>query len=117
MSRILFAAARGARVQALDRNLSWISSSHCPLELSNDTRPYRIHWQDEHLQYGPVSSALRVMAENLDPSERCFAGIAFDGLFKVDWPCYDIMTYANADDLTRSLFFLILAESLADEGM
>ena len=113
MSRLLFAAARGARVQALDRNLSWIASSHCPLELSNDTRPYRIHWQDEELQYGPVSSALR---------EAAAAGNAWDltgdiGSMAHAFASYQAVWWMTDDDLTRSLFLLILAENLADLGM
>ena len=114
MSRLLHAAARGARIQALDKNLGWILSSHCPLALSNDTRPYRIHPADEHLQYGPISTALREMAE----------GVKYDS----SWEYYLANTAANEfhayfetyfgglrDDCP--LFYLILAECLADEGM
>jgi len=112
MNRLLHAAARGARIQALDKNLGWILSSHCPLALSNDTRPYRIHPEDEHLAYGPISTPLREMAE--------------DVVWNGDWASFLAGSIANefTDHFYRAqcepndqLFYLFLAEFLADEGM
>ena len=59
-TRIKFAFARGARLQfrRLQDEKDWWYPSRT---LSPDavTVEYRIHPDDEHLQYGPVSSALR----------------------------------------------------------
>lgn len=109
MSRLLFAAARGARIQALDKNLGAILSSHAPLELSNDKRPYRIHPDDAHLQYGPISTALREMASDttLWKGEYVLA-IAAANEFQV---------YLGGVRDDYPLFYLILAEFLADSGL
>jgi hypothetical protein len=108
MSRLLFAAARGARIQALDNNLGAILSSHAPLELSNDKRPYRIHPDDEHLQYGPISTALRNYALGLP-------------LVEISW-FYKLLLRTDGDLQTlppfdRYVFLLLMSEALADEGM
>ena len=114
MSRILFAAARGARIQALDKNLGAILSSHAPLELSNDKRPYRIHPDDEHLQYGPISTALREMAE--DPPRSTEAIWPVERYYLDVYKSSEEM-YVWADSLQKSLILLLVAEALADEGM
>jgi hypothetical protein len=67
-------------------SLQWQTSAQLVFE--DTMRRYRIHPADEHLQYGPISTALREMA--------------FD--FWQGKPDY-------------SWFFLILAEALADEGV
>lgn len=122
MNRLLFAAARGARIVALDRNLGWIASSHAPLELSNDKRPYRIHPDDEHLQYGPISSALREIAagdnDMADVSNNVLPDMAVQACFATNYDYTWIRDWRNSEDLqTRSLFLLILSECLADEGL
>lgn len=74
----------------------------------------RIHPADEHLQYGPVSTALRESAPNPWSSEGTWA--VPHGMFWMDlhaWLCRD----EYRDELHRSLFLLILAEALADEGL
>jgi len=98
MSRLLHAAARGARI-------SWMNGSWSPV-------PYYINPDDEHLQYGPISTALREMAE--------------DNSYRGDWEHF--LANAAANEFTEyfdsrqgdpdyPLFYLILAEALADEGM
>jgi hypothetical protein len=113
MTRLLFAAARGARVQAFDRNfLDWILSSHAPLALSNDKRPYRIHPDDAHLAYGPISTALRTMAE------RSFEPWTLSGLLARTAFEYELEhPYIGPDESHLTNFILILAEALADEGL
>jgi len=110
MSRLLHAAARGARIQyrsPIDRN--WKASAFLP-NCQGDSR-YRIHPDDEHLQYGPISTALREMAGD-----------------KTLWkPCsYRVLAIAAANEFQvylggvrddYPLFYLFLAEALADEGM
>ena len=113
MSRLLHAAARGARIQS-----RWVDGTQwqttCQFMFVDDMRCYRIHPDDEHLQYGPISTALREMAE--DPAlwtSKCWKwSIASSaaGEFNVyldAWRC----------EPDYPLFYLILAEFLADEGM
>lgn len=110
-NRILFAAGRGARVQTLYTfpNAHWGAVQGIRTDGFYD---YRIHPDDEHLAYGPVSSALRAWAflQEAHPdyvaATRC---IADD--YEYRWS----MTYK--DELHRSLFLLLLAEALADSGL
>ena len=111
MSRLLHAAARGARIQAEWKGVwSGVAGIYLVPEFN-----YRIHPDDEHLQYGPISTALRERAGNSRPPREDFmydvmAGIA-PNYIEGDWAA----RYENL--LHRSLFLLILAEALADEGM
>jgi len=87
--RQMFAFARGARMQIL------VSET-------------RIHPDDEHLQYGPISTALREDALGLPiKGTDWFALVALhaDG---------DLNMYSPTEE---SLFLLLVAEALADEGM
>ena len=52
MSRLLHAAARGARIEAL-YSWGWGTSV---FSLTDSSYHYRIHPDDEHLQYGPISA-------------------------------------------------------------
>jgi len=109
MSRLLHAAARGARIQA-DYQGVWSGVSG--IHLGKTPHDYRIHPDDAHLQYGPISTALREMAE--------------DVVWRGDWAYFLAGSIANEftehsyraqcepDD---QLFYLFLAEFLADEGM
>lgn len=112
MSRLLFAAARGAKIQTkwVDSGDSWQTTGQ--ILLVDDMRYYRIHPNDEHLQYGPISTALREMAEN--------------DSWRSGWKRY--LAHAAVNEFTEhfdsrrgtpnySLFYLFLAEFLADEGM
>jgi len=93
MSRLLFAAARGARMQRSAAS-DW---------------EYRIHPDDAHLQYGPISTALREMAEDYswNPSwEHRVAHAAADD--------FAVKFHGEPD---YPLFYLILAEALADSGL
>ena len=108
MSRLLFAAARGAKMQTkwVDSGAQWQTTGQ--LVLVDDMRYYRIHPADEHLQYGPISTALREMAEyySWNPSwEHRVAHAAADDF---------AVKFHGEPDYT--LFYLILAEFLADEG-
>ena len=113
MSRLLFAAARGARIEffATTSHLeyNWQVIERVPLKKQDF---YRIHPDDEHLQYGPISTALREMAE--------------DDAWRSTWEWF--LARAAADEFTEffdsrqgepdyPLFYLILAEALADSGL
>ena len=68
-----------------------------------------LHPADEHLQYGPISTALREMAEDdsWNPSEERALAVAVARQFQVFFD----------DEPDFELFYLFLAEALADEGM
>jgi hypothetical protein len=108
MSRLLFAAARGARIQS-----RWVDGTQWQTTgqfiFVDGMRRYRIHPDDEHLQYGPISTALREMAEyySWNPSwEHRVAHAAADD--------FAVKFHGEPD---YPLFYLILAEALADEGL
>ena len=88
--RLLFASARGARLRIFEYET-------------------RIHPDDEHLQYGPISTALLKLAEDdsWNPSEERSLAIAVARQFQVYF----------GDEPDYPLFYLFLAEFLADEGM
>jgi hypothetical protein len=106
MSRLLHAAARGARIE--DNVLGrWTGSESVYLE-KDITYSYRIHPDDEHLQYGPISTEVRNYALGLPLTGTCwFARLALhsDG---------DLHALSPND---RYVFLLLVAEALADEGM
>ena len=109
MSRLLHAAARGAKMQTkwVDSGEQWQTTGQ--IVLVDDMRYYRIHPADEHLQYGPISTALLKLAEDdsWNPSEERSLAIAVARQFQVYF----------GDEPDYPLFYLILAEFLADEGM
>jgi hypothetical protein len=73
-------------------------------------RHYRIHPDDEHLQYGPISTALRVFGMGGDDPYTLSSLLALDAYLHEK-------LHPFTDSLENSLFLLILAEALADEGM
>ena len=105
MTRLLFAAARGARIEAEWKGIwSGVAGIHLVPKFN-----YRIHPDDAHLQYGPISTELRKMAE--------------DSSWNSSWGRYIARAFADEfSDIfgpatNYPLFYLILAEALADEGM
>ena len=115
MSRLLFAAARGARIQINGFTAtvpSWYDSHKWS---SMHESVLRIHPDDEHLQYGPISTAVRTDAFN--GAQRY--SVVYDtlcgtwGISLGDW--YQFRDCESEPH--RSLFLLILAEALADEGL
>jgi hypothetical protein len=100
MNRLLHACARGARVKGLDGEYYTTESA---VGLDN------IHPDDEHLQYGPISTALREIGltgtcDDVDIPYVKPALLWEDG-------------YCESTEEQRRVFCLILAECLADEGM
>ena len=115
MSRLLHAAARGARIGWKPFSGKWhpaLSLTGVQSEFGRDA--YRIHPDDEHLQYGPISTALREMAEHaraeIQPSwEMGLANFSANNFIDYyDW------RWCEPD---YPLYYLFLAEFLADEGM
>ena len=107
MSRLLHAAARGARIEVLYQRV-WIPLTHISLTLNPYT--YRIHPDDAHLAYGPVSTALREMSEQFVYSSRWQNQLAITA-------ANEFQFYIGGVHDDHSLFYLFLAEFLADEGM
>jgi hypothetical protein len=73
--------------------------------------PYqRIHPEDAHLQYGPVSTALREMSEQFVYSSRWENQLAITA-------ANEFQFYIGGVRDDYSLFYLFLAEFLADSGL
>ena len=109
MSRLLFAAARGARIQR-ERKFHW---ENVGIRWGLDDA-LRIHPDDAHLAYGPISTAARAWAVLQESGAEPEIVLSARALIEAAEP----MWFAEIDDeLHRSLFLLILAESLADEGL
>jgi hypothetical protein len=113
--RLLHAAARGARVQYryFDERDWW--TTYCLDTNKGSAAPdcvYRIHPDDEHLAYGPISTALR---------EAASEGRRWDLTGLIGTMAHAAGNYHGPwwmePELNRSLFLLILSESLADEGL
>ena len=106
MSRLLHAAARGARIEDNGEGV-WSESRF--VHLVGGDWEFRIHPADAHLQYGPISTALLKLAEDdsWNPSEERSLAIAVARQFQVYF----------GDEPDYPLFYLFLAEFLADEGM
>lgn len=104
MSRLLHAAARGARIEGLSGAYDTVRNLHAW------PQDFRIHPDDEHLQYGPISTALREMAadDSWKPCSYRVLAIAASNEFQV---------YLGGIRDDYPLFYLILAEFLADEGL
>jgi hypothetical protein len=112
MSRLLFAAARGARIQSRwVKGTQWQTTGQ--FVFVDGMRYYRIHPDDEHLQYGPISTEVRnirltdLQLPHLALASACVCGL--DGTWSKDW--------RNQTTNERATAMLILAEALADEGM
>ena len=113
MSRLLHAAARGARIErSFKYHYSWkLSRIIWATDFDNTVSDYeyRIHPDDEHLAYGPISTALRDVAITGDCGDYEIPYCRFV-IEKED-------IYSESTEDERSMFLLILAEALADSGL
>jgi len=110
MSRLLFAAARGARIGWQTLSGQWCAAFNLlDVQSEGGQHAYRIHPDDEHLQYGPISTALREMALMGDYEDNTIPYFTFE--IEREGNYWE----STADQ--RRVFCLILAEALADEGM
>jgi len=116
MSRLLFAAARGARVQRREFNeREWWTAYDLDVNKGSAAPDcvYRIHPDDLHLQYGPVSTALRTFAETGKTPYTLTAMLAMAAYnHEKEYPFILVSEWPQA-----SMFALILAEALADKGL
>ena len=109
MSRLLHAAARGARIQGryVDDTPQWHTVRK--VYLVEDMPYQRIHPEDAHLAYGPISTLLREMALTGDCDGADIPYIRITLLTEEG--------YWKSTEDQQCVFCLILAEALADEGM
>jgi hypothetical protein len=118
MSRLIFAAARGAKIQRLyykykDEPQNWESTNALDLRDSY-LYDYRIHPDYESFQYGPVSTALREFAETGKDPHTLSSLMAIKAL---QYECAPYCPFGIKPDTNHLQWFvLILAEKLADEG-
>lgn len=111
MSRLLFAAARGARIEWKTVFGAWKVADDIDVTQSY---PQRIHPDDAHLQYGPISTALREMAEHARAENQPSWEMGLANFAANEFTQYFDSRQGEPD---YPLFYLILAEALADEGM
>jgi hypothetical protein len=112
MSRLLFAAARGARVYTKLNDSPWIKALAIVKPGAVAGLQQRIHPDDAHLQYGPISTALREMAEN-NTWRSGFEWFLAESAANEFTEFFD----SRIAEPDYPLFYLILAEALADEGL
>ena len=119
---LLHAKARGARLQHYCPSFSifkgdWENVFDDEYPSKKDVNDWRIHPKDEHLRYGTISSALVESAKNpFMPEYSVFPSI---------WPISmlwqltitEYYRFAEADQFTKSLFLLLVAESLIEDGL
>ena len=114
MSRLLFAAARGARIMSpnLEAPLSliWINNT---IDHGID---YYIHPDDEHLQYGPISTAL-LEVEMWELMSSQFPAVAVHAAIACGLDSEWVVTWRTQGVGDRATALLVLAEALADEGL
>ena len=115
MSRLLFAAARGARIQFLNKQLNIWCAAPGFINANID----RIHPEDTHLQYGPISTELRVIAAdpNSITTDALSAELAEECVSFLNATGRAFMGYRDFTPEHRAMFCLIVAEYLADQGM
>jgi hypothetical protein len=99
----------------VDSGDSWQATGQ--LVLVDDMRYYRIHPNDAHLQYGPISTALREMSKQPKTIHHKGVNLPHFGFSIFAENENEMLEVLRCDKLTHSLFLLILAEALADEGM
>lgn len=111
MTRLLFAAARGARIEKTNTDGEFRSTCAVPLwDMDESAYSWRIHPDDAHLQYGPISSALRDAAVT-GAFPYTVAGLMAETAVRYERE-YGVVF---ADDYI--MFLLLLAEALADTGL
>lgn len=115
--RLKFAFARSARIQRRTppfvRKVLW---ADVPYPQFFSEVGYRIHPDDAHLEYGPLSSALRnsvLCPDKLTLYPTLIAAMVF---VRASIPNYWIALDED-DGIVLNMLKLFLAEALADEGL
>lgn len=111
MSRLLFAAARGALIQIqLGPNRGWINSMQITW---HDDCVYRIHPDHLEYQYGPISTAYREAAE----SPPIFPDVTVGNVGSLVTPYSMLSYYKKLSPIGKQFYLLLFSEYLADEGL
>lgn len=115
LQRLKFAWARGARIQSQWHNgnpqSAWLDTPHV-------TEDCRIHPDDAHLEYGPLSKGLieDVIYDDTPREPLAQAAIyACIGLYGEE--CWPELLVNEPDGIVREFYWLFIAELLADEGL
>jgi hypothetical protein len=127
MSRLLHAAARGARIEPPNAyEYASVKTINGKVQsskfwIARDTENGYIHPNDEHLAYGPISTALREISQQDIHYLQDATGVYEQAAIE-DYATHGELGYcwdnaANATAMHKSLFLLILAEALADSGL
>lgn len=111
VQRLKFAHARGARIQRKTSQPGhWIDDGDSPRWRAESRR---IHPDDEHLQYGPLSTALRAFALTYEWTDATEVALKAAQLLFLGVP-FSTINVSNDDIRTLYLF---QAELMADEGL
>lgn len=113
--RLKFAYARGARIQVKVASSGHWVSAHAPG--FHEGRKYRIDPRDAHLEYGPLSSALRRLAES--PGKLLCEMEKLAGNWMMNPHNVNNLKHCDLDD-QEDVWLLLMgleAELLADEGL
>jgi hypothetical protein len=107
MSRLLFAAARGARIL--------YGSGRLPTDLVSleEDAVQFIHQDDEHLQYGTISTAYRAAAEH----PPMWPDVFMDNVGYLITPSPMTSYYKKLSPIGKQFYLLLFSEYLADEGL
>ena len=113
--RLLHAAARGARIEEYFASVDkWVDVDYLPL-LHDITDEHRIHPDDLHLQYGPISTALREYVKTGKDPYTVTCSMAMTALLYECRPFCPFGILPEKEHL--NMFALILSEAIADEGI
>lgn len=118
LRRLKFAYARGARIQFLTAGGEWVTDSVGPTW--SDWIPHRIHPDDAHLEYGPLSTALQ--------EQVIWADYKYTAIHQAAHKVRDTFlshgerieldyTPGLAYEELRCFFDLFVSEPIADEGL
>lgn len=114
--RMKFAYARGARIEFKVTDDRW-GFAKDPLWSCLRPSQWRVHPKDEHLLYGPLTSALRdsVMYVGEDAGQGEWDWLIYDCQIQVhgeewEWP-------DGIDPIVSGMYTLFCAEALADMGV
>jgi hypothetical protein len=115
-ARLLHASARGARIEEPYGPDAWIAARTLPNPKYPDVTYFnkrRIHPEDGHLAYGPISSALRDFAKR-GRWDSTVTALMAECLFKYELPYPFVL---GAEWVHAQTFALFLAEVMADRGL
>jgi hypothetical protein len=124
VKRMKFADARGARIQWLTASDEWEDYIEEPYWIDADEDDHRIHPDDAHLEYGPISQALidwtlygydTINHPEIDAAEGYFNWRLV--IEKLPDPRLVALLGKTTTPDEWGMFRLFMAELLADEGL